>query len=189
MTAFSPTPVLMLTPETWRIHSFARRAKHWQNAIIGKSKKSGRARVEAIRRELFDVGHSASRPEEQSAAPDLVPSGSSMLTDAKIAVLCDIGQSIAFSDELQVKMRVAEAIMHEQIGRDEDCTFVAEEIIKMRVVLSGLVRERSALGDNEPILVRSPFIRRRSRAVARSRVAKRRLVPHGFEQRRGHAHP
>ncbi len=40
---------------------------------------------------------------------------------------------------LRVSMREAEAIMHEQINRDEDCTFVAEEIMKMRVVMSGLV--------------------------------------------------
>lgn len=90
---------------------------------------------------------------------------------------------------LRVSMREAEAIMHEQIGRDEDCTFVAEEIIKMRVVLSGLVRERSALGDNEPILVRSLFIPRRSPAVAPYRIPKRCLVPRGAEHQRDHAHP
>jgi hypothetical protein len=62
---------------------------------------------------------------------------------------------------LRVSMREAEAIMHEQINRDEDCSFVAQEVIKMRAVMSGLVKERTALGDNEPILVNSFFIPRR----------------------------
>lgn len=88
---------------------------------------------------------------------------------------------------LRNRMRKTEAVMHEQIGRDEDCTEVAEEVIRMRVVLSGLVQERSALGDNEPLLVPSLFIPRRAPAAARPRVAKRRLVPPGGEQRRGHA--
>jgi len=86
---------------------------------------------------------------------------------------------------LRMKMRKAEAVMHDQIGRDEDCTLVAKEIIKMRVLLSGLARERSALGDIEPILVHSLFAPRRSAPAARPRIAKRRLVPHGVEQRRG----
>lgn len=62
---------------------------------------------------------------------------------------------------LRVSMREAEAIMHEQINRDEDCSFVAQEVIKMRSVMSGLVKERAALGDNEPIVVNSFFIARR----------------------------
>lgn len=62
---------------------------------------------------------------------------------------------------LRVSMREAEAIMHEQINRDEDCSFVAQEVIKMRAVMSGLVKERAALGDNEPIVVSSFFIPRR----------------------------
>ncbi|WP_234680927.1 hypothetical protein [Bradyrhizobium monzae] len=65
---------------------------------------------------------------------------------------------------LRVSMREAEAIMHEQINRDEDCSFVAQEVIKMRTVMSGLVKERTALGDNEPILVNSFFIPRRRSA-------------------------
>jgi hypothetical protein len=88
---------------------------------------------------------------------------------------------------LRERMREAEAVMHEQVGRDQDCTQTAEEIMRMRVVLSDLVRERTALGDNEPILVRSLFIPRRAPAAARPRVAKRRLVPHDVEHRRGHA--
>ncbi|UQE00920.1 hypothetical protein [Bradyrhizobium japonicum] len=62
---------------------------------------------------------------------------------------------------LRVSMKEAEAIMHEQINRDEDCSFVASEILKMRTVMSGLVKERSMLGDNEPILVHHLFIPRR----------------------------
>jgi hypothetical protein len=54
---------------------------------------------------------------------------------------------------LRASMREAEAIMREQINRDEDCTFVAQELLKMRIVMSGLVQERTTLGDNEPILV------------------------------------
>lgn len=62
---------------------------------------------------------------------------------------------------LRVSMREAEAVMHEQINRDEDCSFVAQEVIKMRSVMSLLVKERTALGDHEPILVNSFFIPRR----------------------------
>src|ERR1044072_5271266 len=62
---------------------------------------------------------------------------------------------------LRVSMREAEAIMHEQINRDEDCSFVAQEVIKMRSVMSLLAKERMALGDQEPILVNGFFIPRR----------------------------
>ena len=62
---------------------------------------------------------------------------------------------------LRVSMREAEAIMHEQINRDEDCSFVAQEVMKMRSVMSLLVKERTALGDFEPIIVSSFFIARR----------------------------
>lgn len=78
---------------------------------------------------------------------------------------------------LRVSMKEAEAIMHEQINRDEDCSFVASEILKMRTVMSGLVKERSMLGDNEPILVHHLFIPRRPPTLSRVSVAKRRLVP------------
>src|SRR5690348_2284845 len=53
---------------------------------------------------------------------------------------------------LRVSMREAEAIMREQINRDEDCSFVAQELLKMRTVMGGLARERTTLGDNEPIV-------------------------------------
>ena len=63
---------------------------------------------------------------------------------------------------LRVSMQEAEAIMHAQIGRDENCSFVAEEVLKMRRVMSLLVGERSLLGDNEPIIVQNPVARRPS---------------------------
>lgn len=78
---------------------------------------------------------------------------------------------------LRVSMREAEAIMHEQIARDEDCTFVAEEVMKMRVVMSGLVQERAALGDTDPIVVASLFIPRRRPMPPRVRLDQPRLVP------------
>ena len=78
---------------------------------------------------------------------------------------------------LRVSMREAEAIMHEQINRDEDCTFVAEEVMKMRTVMSGLVRERTALGDTDPIVVASLFVPRRRPTPPRVRLELRRLAP------------
>ncbi|MCP3401529.1 hypothetical protein [Bradyrhizobium sp. CCGB20] len=90
---------------------------------------------------------------------------------------------------LRLSMREAEAVMHEQIKRDEDCTFVAEEIMKMRVVMSGLAQERVQLGDNEPILVQCFFIPRRPAQAPRDHVAKRRLLPPGVAPIRGYARP
>jgi hypothetical protein len=79
---------------------------------------------------------------------------------------------------LRVSMLEAEAIMREQINRDEDCSFVAGEILKMRAVMSVLVQERRTLGDNEPIVVNNFFIPRRIPVVRLvARPAKRRLVP------------
>ena len=80
---------------------------------------------------------------------------------------------------LRVSMIEAEAIMREQINRDESCSFVAGEIMKMRTVMSVLVRERTGLGDREPILVNSFFLPRRAappRPVA-VRAVSRPLVP------------
>ena len=65
---------------------------------------------------------------------------------------------------LRVSMLEAEAIMRDQINRDESCSFVAGEILKMRTVMSVLVRERAVLGDSEPILVNGFFIPRRAPA-------------------------
>ncbi len=78
---------------------------------------------------------------------------------------------------LRVSMKEAEAIMHEQIKRDGDCSFVAQELLKMRNVMSVLVQERSALGDNEPILVPHHFVPRRPPAPSSMHGAKHRLVP------------
>jgi hypothetical protein len=78
---------------------------------------------------------------------------------------------------LRVSMLEAEAVMREQINRDEECSFVAGEVLKMRVVMSLLVEERSLLGDREPILVNSFFIPHRRPAVKPAGVVKRQSVP------------
>jgi hypothetical protein len=78
---------------------------------------------------------------------------------------------------LRVSMLEAEAIMREQINRDEDCSWVAGEILKMRTVMSLLVEERIQLGDREPILVNFAFIPRRASVPRPSRIVKRHLVP------------
>jgi hypothetical protein len=81
---------------------------------------------------------------------------------------------------LRVSMLEAEAIMREQINQDLECSFVAGEIMKMRTVMSVLVRERESLGDREPILVKSFFIPRRLPATPRplaARPANRHLAP------------
>lgn len=49
-------------------------------------------------------------------------------------------------------MLEAEAIMHDQIGRDEECSRVAGELIMMRTVMADLVAARAALGERETIL-------------------------------------
>jgi hypothetical protein len=80
---------------------------------------------------------------------------------------------------LRISMLEAEAIMHGQINRDLDCSFVAQEVLKMRAVMSLLVVERTQLGDHEPILVNSFFSPRQppvQRLVA-VRPMKRHLVP------------
>ena len=79
---------------------------------------------------------------------------------------------------LRVSMLEAEAIMRAQIDRDEDCSFVAGEILKMRAVMSVLARERTMLGDSEPILVSNSFVSRRQQ-TPRPAVAhpmRRRLI-------------
>jgi hypothetical protein len=62
---------------------------------------------------------------------------------------------------LRVSMLEAEAVMHERINQDQECSFVAGELLKMRTVMSVLVCERESLGDREPILVKGFFIPRR----------------------------
>jgi hypothetical protein len=76
---------------------------------------------------------------------------------------------------LRVSMLEAEAVMREQINRDEECSAVAREILVMRAAMSLLVEERTRLGDSDPILVDSLFIPRRS--AAQKRPVKRHLVP------------
>jgi hypothetical protein len=77
---------------------------------------------------------------------------------------------------LRVSMLQAEALMREQIGRDEDCSEIAGELLTMRKAMSLLVRERSVLGDREPILVNSFFIpRRAAMEKPMDRPAKRQL--------------
>ena len=81
---------------------------------------------------------------------------------------------------LRVSMLEAETIMRDQINRDEDCSFVAGDILKMRAVMSQLVGERTQLGDRDPVLVNSVYIPRRPLAPPRPvsvRPVKRHLVP------------
>lgn len=78
---------------------------------------------------------------------------------------------------LRLSMLEAESVMREQIGRDQDCAFVAAEMLKMRGVMSRLVIEKEALGDHEPILVTCAPIRRPSAKPAFSRPAKRQPEP------------
>ncbi len=80
---------------------------------------------------------------------------------------------------LRVSMLQAEAIMRDQINRDEECSEISGEILAKRAAMSLLVAERTRLGDREPILVNSFFIPRRPpapRPVA-TRPVKRHLVP------------
>ena len=77
---------------------------------------------------------------------------------------------------LRVSMMEAETTMRGQIMRDQDCTFVAQELLKMRAVMSGLVREKEALGDRAPILVRSHVAPHPASKPAFVRPVKRHLV-------------
>jgi hypothetical protein len=54
---------------------------------------------------------------------------------------------------LRVCMLEAEDVMHDQIRRDEECSEVAGQILTMRAEMARLVRERTVLGDREPISV------------------------------------
>ena len=78
---------------------------------------------------------------------------------------------------LRVSMIEAEAIMREQISRDQDCSFVAEELLKMRTVMAGLVGEKQALGDRAPILVNNHVRPRPAPKLLFGRPVKRHLVP------------
>lgn len=78
---------------------------------------------------------------------------------------------------LRTSMIEAEVVMRAQIKRDEDCAFVAGEMLKMRTVMSRLVAERTELGDREPIVVNA-VVSRRSPALPAvlARPAKRHLA-------------
>src|ERR1700760_2937133 len=80
---------------------------------------------------------------------------------------------------LRVSMLEAEATMRARINRDEDCSFVAGDILKMRAVMAGRAQERMVLGDNEPIVVNGASIRERPAVVFAgvTRPAKRSLIP------------
>jgi hypothetical protein len=78
---------------------------------------------------------------------------------------------------LRVSMLEAEAIMRDQINRDEECSAMAGEVLGMRAAMSLLVRERDRLGDKEPILVNSFFIPRRAPVPKPIAPMKRHLVP------------
>jgi hypothetical protein len=73
-----------------------------------------------------------------------------------------IGQIRRLIKALRVSMLEAEAAVREQIKQDQDCSFLAGEVLKMRVVMSRLVLERQALGDREPILVTDSIAHRAS---------------------------
>ena len=80
---------------------------------------------------------------------------------------------------LRVSMLEAEAIMRDQIHRDEECSEIAGDIMVMRAAMSLLVNERTRLGDHEPIQVSNFFIPRRPSAPhpISTRPAKRHLSP------------
>ena len=78
---------------------------------------------------------------------------------------------------LRISMMEAESIMRDQVARDQDCTFVAEELLKMRTVMAGLAREKEALGDHSPIRVSNHFTPRPAPKPVFIRPVKRHLVP------------
>ncbi|QOZ24135.1 hypothetical protein [Bradyrhizobium sp. CCBAU 51753] len=85
---------------------------------------------------------------------------------------------------LRVSMIEAEGIMRQQINRDEDCSLVAGDILKMRGVMAKLVQERASLGDTDPILVSNGFVPRRPPTIRAPvpRPVKRHLVPPGLAE-------
>ena len=76
----------------------------------------------------------------------------------------------------------AEAIMRQQINRDEDCAFVAGDLLKMRLVMSRLVEERGILGDRDPIIVHASVAPRR-RAATPAFIGSARREPAAGEAR------
>lgn len=78
---------------------------------------------------------------------------------------------------LRVSMMEAEAVMREQINRDQDCTFVAQELLKMRAVMAGLAGEKETLGDHAPLVVTNQFTPRAAAKTAFVRSPQRHPVP------------
>lgn len=64
---------------------------------------------------------------------------------------------------LRVSMMEAEAAMRDQLRHDRDCAFVAQDLLNMRTVMAGLVREKQSLGDLDPIVVSCHFAPRAAR--------------------------
>lgn len=59
-------------------------------------------------------------------------------------------------------MLETEAVMREQIMQDEECSAAGEALLEMRAAMGVLARERTVLGDREPLLVTGTFIPRRA---------------------------
>lgn len=78
---------------------------------------------------------------------------------------------------LRVSMIEAEAVMRTQIKRDEDCSFVAGDLLNMRGVMSRLCAERAELGDREPLVVNATLPKRAPALPLIGRPAKRQLMP------------
>lgn len=76
---------------------------------------------------------------------------------------------------LRVSMMEAEAAVRGQIAHDQDCSFVAQDLLNMRMVMAGLVREKVALGDHDPIVVNTHVAVRATRKPPI--VLRRPLVP------------
>ena len=54
---------------------------------------------------------------------------------------------------LRILMLAAEDRVREQIGRDEDCSGTATQVLFMRADMNRLLNERTILGDREVIAV------------------------------------
>lgn len=85
-----------------------------------------------------------------------------------------IGEIRKKISSLRLSMLEAEDVMRDQISRDDDCSDGAGQILAMRAEMARLVRERTILGDREPISV-SFGPRRPVPLTAVVRSAKRRL--------------
>ena len=80
----------------------------------------------------------------------------------------------------------AEELMHNQLKHGADCTEGADRLLKMRMTLGELCRERTKLGDNEliqvkttqrPVAPRSIYVRPIGMHPFTLRPKKQRLVP------------